>query len=225
MARRRTHTPQGPPDRRRSTLPAVDAQARPDTGFRPWHFFVLASLVAATGAVVLSRGAGLDRLILVSLAIGAAGAAGLGFYRTVAPLVAAELGGGAEWAGTRTRAALEREKTLVLRAIKELEFDRAMGKIAPRDFEEMVARLRARAVALMKQLDQAGAGYRDLIERELLARLGPPPVRGGAAATASPEPVSAEGSPRCGACGTTNDEDARFCKRCGSPLSAPPAAG
>ena len=47
--------------------------------------------------------------------------------------------------GGRTRAALEREKALVLRSIKELEFDRAMGKVSEKDFGEMSARLRARA--------------------------------------------------------------------------------
>ena len=36
--------------------------------------------------------------------------------------------------GERTRAALEREKMLTLRAIKELEFDRAMGKMSEEDF-------------------------------------------------------------------------------------------
>ena len=62
--------------------------------------------------------------------------------------------------GERTRAALEREKMLTLRSIKELEFDRAMGKLSDEDFQEMSGRLRARAARLMRQLD-AGAGYRD----------------------------------------------------------------
>ena len=35
------------------------------------------------------------------------------------------------------RAVLEREKMLVLRSIKELEFDRAMGKLSEKDFDEM----------------------------------------------------------------------------------------
>ena len=51
------------------------------------------------------------------------------------------------------RAVLEREKMLVLRSIKELEFDRAMGKVSAADFDEMAGRLRARALSLMKQLD------------------------------------------------------------------------
>ena len=73
--------------------------------------------------------------------------------------------------GQRTRAALEREKMLALRSIKELEFDRAMGKLSDADWQEMSGRLRARVGRLMRQLD-AGAGYRDQIERELEKRLG-----------------------------------------------------
>ena len=68
--------------------------------------------------------------------------------------------------GGRTRIALEREKTLVLRSIKELEFDFAMGKIAKADFDEMSGRLRARALGLMRQLD-AGGGYREQIAEEV----------------------------------------------------------
>ena len=72
--------------------------------------------------------------------------------------------------GGRTRVALEREKTLVLRSIKELEFDFAMGKIAKADFDEMSGRLRARALGLMRQLD-AGGGYREQIAKEVADRL------------------------------------------------------
>ena len=46
-----------------------------------------------------------------------------------------------------------------------------MGKVSEKDFHEMASRLRARAVNLMKQLDIETPGYRDLIERELEARL------------------------------------------------------
>jgi hypothetical protein len=115
------------------------------------------------------------------------------------------------------RAVLEREKLLALRAIKELEFDRSMGKVSPRDFDEMAGRLRARAMALMKQLDAEG-GYRELIEQELSARLRKP-----AAPLASRSSGRAAiGAPRAGAtcaCGTENDADAVFCKRCGSRVA------
>jgi len=105
--------------------------------------------------------------------------------------------------GHRTRLALEREKLLVLRTIKELEFDHAMGKLSDVDYQEMSGRLRSRAGRLMKQLD-AGSGYRSQIERDLAKRLGQ-----------TPAPLA---SPVCAACSTANDADARFCKSCGAKL-------
>lgn len=107
--------------------------------------------------------------------------------------------------GERTRAALEREKMLALRAIKELEFDRAMGKVSDDDFREMTVRLRARAVRIMKQLD-AGAGYRAQIERDLAKRLG------------EAEKPAARSEHVCDGCATANDPDAKFCKNCGARL-------
>ena len=68
------------------------------------------------------------------------------------------------------RAVLEREKMLVLRSIKELEFDRAMGKVSAKDFDEMAGRLRGpRDVADAPA--RYRAGYRELIERELQAQV------------------------------------------------------
>src|SRR4029077_4800396 len=90
--------------------------------------------------------------------------------RMVRPLVTAQ-DDRTSMVGHRTRAALEREKALTLRAIKELEFDRAMGKLSDSDWHEMSGRLRARATRLMRQLD-AGDGYRERIERDLSKRLG-----------------------------------------------------
>ena len=113
--------------------------------------------------------------------------------------------------GHRTRVALEREKLLALRSIKELEFDRAMGKVSEKDFTEMSGRLRARAARLMRQLD-AGAGYREQIDREIEKRLGKAPaVIGGSKQQDPPHAVCAE-------CGTKNDADAKFCKGCGKAM-------
>ena len=98
----------------------------------------------------------------------AAGYAGHSLYRTLSPLVSEGIGEDATMVAGRTRAALERDKMLTLRAIKELEFDRAMGKIADGDFDVMRDRLRARALRLITQLDGAAA-YREMIERDLAA--------------------------------------------------------
>ena len=207
-------------------------QSRPDedAGFKPWHFFVLASLAAATAAVAMSRQSTPEHLILVSFTIGAAGVAAAALYRTLAPLAVRDVAVLSERQSERARAATEREKALVLRSIKELEFDRAMGKVSAKDFDEMVGRLRARALMLLKQVDEGGAGYRDLIERELRARLAgraggmrsgtepeqtrPEPDRG-------TEPLFAATMGRhCAGCGTSNDRDAAFCKRCGGRFEA-----
>jgi hypothetical protein len=198
---------------------------------------VLLSLVAATAAVVLAREARPEHLVLISLTIGAAGFAGAALYRTLAPLVGKEEAPQAEALSESMRAVLEREKMLVLRSIKELEFDRAMGKVSPKDFDEMAGRLRARAMSLMRQLD-TGAGYRELIERELQARLTSPlarakrqarpgskdpiPTSKNSVQTDEPPAHGGAGSldPGQCACGTANDADAAFCKRCGMKLSA-----
>jgi hypothetical protein len=181
--------------------PAVTESAEKD-GFRPWHFFVLLSLVGATAAVIMARQPSPEHLVLMSITIGAAGVCAAALYATLVPLVRKESATGATSLSGRSRAVLEREKMLALRSIKELEFDRAMGKISPPDFDEMVERLRTRALSLMKQLDTTEPGYRAIIERELAARLEPevPPVHA------------------C-SCGTANDPDAMFCKRCGTRLA------
>jgi hypothetical protein len=194
-----------------SSATSIERSApRTDASFKPWHFFLLASLIAATVAVLMSGPSSPEHLILISLTIAAAGVAAAGFYRMLAPLASTDMPSTADVLSERARAALEREKALTLRSIKELEFDSAMGKISQRDFDEMAGRLRARAVSLMKQLDVGDAGYRTAIERELDARL----ARRGAA---TPRQLA---QPRaCADCGTRNDADAAFCKRCGSKLA------
>src|SRR5215831_15037108 len=132
-------------------------KAKVDPGLQPWQFFVLAALGCATAATFLARGQGVTVIILISVLMGGAGFAALMVLRTILPLVTPDVDR-TVMVGRRTRAALEREKLLALRAIKELEFDRAMGKLSESDFKEMAGRLRARAGRLIKQLD-AGAGY------------------------------------------------------------------
>ena len=198
-------------------------QQQDDAGFRPWHFFVLASLLAATAAVVMTKQSTPENLVLISLTIGAAGAAAAGFYRMLAPLAAEDITLFSEPLTERQRAALEREKALVLRSIKELEFDRAMGKLSPKDFEEMGGRLRSRALSLMKELDEGGSGYREIIERELNARIAGVRLRADAPDAVASAPGVAGSDRRAAgrvcACGTTGDPDAAFCKRCGARLS------
>jgi ribosomal protein L40E len=181
---------------------------------QPWQLFTLAGLLGATVVVFLSRGQSASAIILLSCAVFAAAYVGASALRTVLPLVGATREDAPEMLGDRTRAALEREKTLVLRSIKELEFDRGMGKVSEKDFAEMSARLRARAARLMRQLD-AGSLYREQIEKEVAKRLAKTGVAGAAPASAKTPPVNA-----CASCAAVNDPDARFCKNCGTQLGA-----
>jgi membrane protease subunit (stomatin/prohibitin family) len=70
-----------------------------------------------------------------------------------------------------------------------------MGKMSEADFQELSARLRARAIAIMQQLDAK------------------PGSTGSSGAAPAATRVSA-----CATCGTVNDTDARFCKQCGGKL-------
>jgi hypothetical protein len=185
---------------------ALRRDAPADAAIQPWQFFVLAALGCATAVTFLVRGQGVTVIILVSVLMAATALVGMAALRAVRPLVAANDDRTAV-VGERTRATLERDKTLTLRAIKDLEFDRAMGKLSDDDFREMSSRLRARATRLFKQLD-AGSSYRDQIERDLLKRLG----QGGDKASAAPEART------CAACATSNERDAKFCKQCGERL-------
>ena len=189
--------------------------------FEPWQLFTLAGLIGATIAVFMARGESPAAVIMISVTIFAAAAVGIAALRTFLPLTQKTATDGARVLGGQTRAALEREKTLVLRSIKELEFDRAMGKVSEKDFAEMSGRLRARAVRLMRQLD-AGAGYRREIEQEIAKRIGEAP------AYTADKPLSddvgqvlpSRPAGTCASCGTSNDADARFCKHCGHSLEA-----
>jgi hypothetical protein len=189
-----------------STEPAKGSAL--DSTFEPWQLFTLAGLIGATIAVFMARGESPAAVIMISLTIFAAAAVGIAALRTFLPLTKKSWSDGARILGGRTRAALEREKTLALRSIKELEFDRAMGKVSEKDFAEMSGRLRARAARLIRQLD-AGAGYRSEIEREITKRIGVENV----GRVLPSRPANA-----CPSCNTTNDTDARFCKHCGASM-------
>ena len=190
-----------------------------DHGLRPWQLFLLAGMLAATAVVLVSSGRSTSSVVVLSVTVVAASLVAVAAYRSLSPLVSPEDLVPDAPAGGRTRAALEREKALVLRSIKEIEFDHAMRKTAAADFEEMRDRLKVRAVGLLRQLDSTG--YRDAVERDLAARAG---VVGGVSVPVprlSSAPGPAETSRDCQVCHTPNAPDARFCKACGEGLAAP----
>jgi len=215
----------------------LKADAAADPGLQPWQFFVLAALGCATAVTFIARGRGPAAIILLSVLMATAAFVGFAALRMLRPLVSPEDDRTA-MIGQRTRVALEREKTLALRSIKELEFDKAMGRVSEEDFKEMAGRLRIRAARLIRQLD-AGAGYRQQIESELQKRIGDAdarpadgrlkPSRSGVDPDARLKPsrddieddassATALAERICASCDTANDADAKFCKSCGAKL-------
>jgi hypothetical protein len=108
-------------------------------------------------------------------------------WRTGAAAVAPELGNDDAWARPLgQRGELEKEKRSLLKAIKEAEFDHDMGKLSKADADAMIDTYRARAIAVIKELerfennahamDPSGRileteTVRDQIAREVKARL------------------------------------------------------
>jgi hypothetical protein len=141
-----------------------------------------------------------------------------------------------------TRTAEEEQKRAVLRALKDLEYERSVGKIGEDDYHEYAARYRAEAKRLIQVLDENLAEGRKQVELELARRLSKVTgvsAENGASAEkpASPgaseapegsaeipektEETKAAGTRECGECQAKNELDARFCKACGKPLVSP----
>ncbi|HEX8954477.1 MAG TPA: zinc ribbon domain-containing protein [Polyangia bacterium] len=113
----------------------------------------------------------------------------------------------------KRRKELEREKQALLKALKELDFDHQMGKVSDKDFADISSTYRARAIRVMRQLDDAGRDYETMIAKEVAERAGRPAATAAAnSAAATPDPA------RCAKCSTKNDSDAEFCKKCGGKL-------
>lgn len=65
----------------------------------------------------------------------------------------------------------EEEKRAVLRALKDLEYERGVGKISPEDYAELSARYRAEAKRLMQTLDVTLGPARAAVEKDIASRL------------------------------------------------------
>jgi hypothetical protein len=175
---------------------AVEASGDSSAPLPLWQLYALLGMMAAAAAVWVSRHTHPLALILISGAAIASAFVALALHRAIFALLGR--GGDIEPLAEGRREMLEREKMLVLRGIKELEFDRAMGKIGEADFTFMERQLRARALALMQDLERTAVAD---AER---------PAGRKARPAARP----------CPDCGTRNDRDARFCKQCGRSMAA-----
>ena len=145
---------------------------------------------------------------------------GIALWRVLDPLSRDEVVTAAAPRSSGRRRELEREKQLVLKAIKEIELDYQMRKIAEPDYKDMIERYRTRALRVMSELE-AGDNFRPLIERELRDRLALAEAAGSKSGEKSDEAAAATTAGACASCGTQNDrsEERRVGKECRSRWS------
>jgi hypothetical protein len=185
-----------------------------------WGLPIATWMGAVLAGVLVSLGSAL--LVLASGTLLGAIAFLWGSLRTLsgdAPLA----GEGDPHLGRPGETDLAERKRRVLLSLKDLESERALGKIDEADYQDLVAKYRDEAKTVMREMDRQAdptRGEAERVAREFLARHGygrPPAENGDArvpAPTASPQPDRVE----CRACQTSNEIDAAFCKQCGAPM-------
>jgi hypothetical protein len=121
--------------------------------------------------------------------------------------------------------ALVEDKRRILRALKDLESEHALGKLNDADYSAIVSSYRADAKGVMRQMDARVAPFRGEAERLAQSHL---KKRGLGSMTGprAPDAVAPSADRRlCGTCKTSNERDAAFCKKCGAQMEKEPGGG
>jgi len=134
-------------------------------------------------------------------------------------------------------------RAVALRALSEIEFDRATGKLSTPDYESLKARYTRDAVEALRAPEPGAGSPAPAPASSSVLPPSPPPPPPRAPAAAVPRgsacpvhgPVAAPGAEfcpacgrrlgaagagYCGACGNALEADSRFCGRCGSRVAA-----
>jgi len=144
--------------------------------------------------------------------------------------------------GTHGVDLLATRKKMLLRALKDLENERAVGKLEAADFEQVSSTYRAELKHVLRLIDEELAPHRaraeDMARRHLvdrgLADVGyrgeQPPNEPASTEVPEAEATSADdrspstkdadraGRESCKKCGASNEVDAKFCKGCGATM-------
>lgn len=133
-------------------------------------------------------------------------------------------------------------KQTALRALKDLDFEKAIGNLNEADYSDLERRYREEAKRAMREVDEERAELRERAEKLASQALveepeeteeeeeAPPPKKKKAVVKEpspdpTPTPAAAPASIRarektatCPECETKNEPDARFCKQCGAKM-------
>jgi len=132
-------------------------------------------LFTIVGALIVGLGLAGREFGAPGVVLGLAGATLIAciaaFWTSVRTMIGETKLSGAEAFAIGTTGGAMEQKRAVLRALKDLEFERAVGKISDDDYKVLVARYRADAKRLLKQIDEASAERRsraeDLVNKQL----------------------------------------------------------
>jgi Double zinc ribbon len=98
----------------------------------------------------------------------------------------------------------ETRRGIALIALKEIDFDRATGKLSDQDYQTLKSRYTAEALAALRE-DESGADAVEMLIAERVKQI---------------EASGAGGAPVCPACGPRPEPGARFCSNCGGPVTS-----
>ena len=109
-------------------------------------------------------------------------------------------------------------KGLALAALREIEFDRATGKLSDADYQQLHTRYQAEAIEAMREADATPAGpVAGIPDVEALVAAEVQALKAGEA--------DGDAQPACDRCGPRPEADAVFCSDCGRLLSRPARCG
>ncbi len=111
------------------------------------------------------------QIVLLVLAAGALTLVITLMWSSVQSLTGGTALGFEEALGMGAPSKVEEEKRAVLRALKDLEYERGVGKISPEDYAELLAKYRADAKRLIQSVDEALGPARQEVESALAQRL------------------------------------------------------
>jgi hypothetical protein len=117
-------------------------------------------------------------------------------------------------------------QTVALRALKEIEFDRATGKLSDADYDQLKAKYTQEALAAMR--GEPGAGSREEPAKPAHRSLLPAPSCPEHGTRPEQRAVFCSECGRrlgaapgyCARCGTALESDARYCNGCGARVAA-----
>ncbi|HXM38828.1 MAG TPA: zinc ribbon domain-containing protein [Gemmatimonadales bacterium] len=110
-------------------------------------------------------------------------------------------------------------QTVALRALKEIEFDRATGKLSDADYAALKAKYTEEALAVLRGTPRPKSAPRSPLPAPACPTDGPRPEPDAVFCSACGRRLGTAPA-YCARCGTALEKDSRYCDRCGARVAA-----